>query len=159
MRHFDSSFEPDLDAEGLRFAVVVSRYNRDITDALLDGAVQALKECGATDEDVMIASVPGAFEIPIAIQAMLEDGDFDAALALGCVIRGETPHFEYVAGQCAQGVMAVALDTQVPVAFGVLTTDNLEQALARAGADEANKGREAALTAVEMANLVQGLGG
>lgn len=137
------------DARGLRFAVVTARYNRDITAKLLAGARQALA-CAA---QVDLFEVPGAFELPLAALRLARNGRYDAIVALGCVIRGETPHFEYVAGEAARGLQQVALETGVPVAFGVLTTDTVEQAEARAGGALGNKGYDAAMTAVEMARF------
>jgi 6,7-dimethyl-8-ribityllumazine synthase len=153
MRHFDASFETGLNADGLRFAVVASRYNRPVVDALLDSALAALREAGAADEDVLVVRVPGAWEIPAAMRTLLEEEDVDAGIAIGAVIRGDTPHFEFVARGCADGLMEVSLASGVPVAFGVLTVDNQAQADERSRPDETNKGREAALTAIEMATL------
>jgi len=154
----DSLIWQHLDATGLRFAIVVARFNSAITGRLLDGAREALKKAGAASQEVF--HVPGAFELPFAAKRLAGGGDYDAIIALGCVIRGETPHFDYVAGECARGLQQVALETGVPVAFGVLTTDTLEQAEARAGGAAGNKGFAAAMTAVEMARFpsVQGAG-
>lgn len=143
---------------GFRFAVIVSRFNGAITGSLRDAARAALGESGVATTDVEEFSVPGAFELPQAARCAAETGRFDAILCLGCIIRGETPHFEYVSSSAAQGVMAAAGDTGVPMAFGVLTTDTEAQALARAGDDEHNKGREAAAAALEMAVLFRSLG-
>jgi 6,7-dimethyl-8-ribityllumazine synthase len=140
----------DLDGRGLRVAVVCGRFNDFITERLLDGAVTALEKYGA--EEPLVAWVPGAFEIPLAAKRLAATGDVDAVVALGAVIRGDTPHFDFVAGECAAGLMRVQLDTGVPCVFGVLTTDNEEQAEARI-----DKGVEAAETAVEMARLLKGL--
>jgi 6,7-dimethyl-8-ribityllumazine synthase len=153
MRHFDASFDNRLNADGLRFAVVASRYNRPVADALLTGALVALRELGAADDDVFVVRVPGAWEIPSAMQTLVEEQEVDAGIAIGAVIRGDTPHFEYVARGCVDGIMSVSLSAGVPVAFGVLTVDNQAQADERSRPDETNKGREAALTAVEMATL------
>ena len=141
--------EWNADARGLKFAVVVARFNRDITEKLLEGAQQALGEAGAAAVDVF--HVPGAFELPLAAQRLAQA--YDAVIALGAVIRGETPHFEYVAGEAARGLQQAALETGKPVAFGVLTTDTHEQAAARAGGSNGNKGYDAAMTAVEMARF------
>ncbi|MBX6394096.1 MAG: 6,7-dimethyl-8-ribityllumazine synthase [Alicyclobacillaceae bacterium] len=150
-------FEGRLAAEGLRFGIVVARFNGFITEQLLSGAVNALRRHGARDEDVDVAWVPGAFEIPLAAQKMAESGRYDAVIALGAVIRGATSHFDYVAGEAAKGVASVALKTGVPVVFGVLTTDTIEQAVERAGTKAGNKGWEAAVSAVEMADLLRQL--
>ena len=143
------------DASGLRFAIVVSRFNARVTDALRDAAILALRQAGASD--VELVSVPGAFEIPQGARAAAETGRFDAVVCLGCVIRGETPHFEYISSATAHGIMSAAGDTGVPMAFGVLTTDTLAQAEARAGQGPDNKGHEAAAAAIEMAVLYRAL--
>jgi 6,7-dimethyl-8-ribityllumazine synthase len=144
--------KPDLTGGDLRIAVVVSRFNEDISKRLLRGALSALEEHGVQDPDVLW--VPGALELPVTVLALAEKGNHDAIVCLGCVIRGETYHFEIVAGQAAAGIMQVQLDTGVPVAFGVLTTEDKEQALARSGPKN-NKGAEAAEVAIEMANLMR----
>ena len=143
---------------GFRFALIVSRFNAPITGSLRNAAQAALTEAGVAASDVEEFSVPGAFELPQAARCAAETGRFDAIVCLGCVIRGETPHFEYVSSSAAQGVMAAAGDTGVPMAFGVLTTDTEAQAQARAGDDQQNKGREAAAAALEMAVLFRTLG-
>ncbi len=140
-----------------RFALVVSKYNDFVTDRLQAGALAALKGSGVADADVTIIRVPGAFEIPIAAQHAAETGRFQAIVCLGCVIRGETPHFEYICSAVAHGLTAGAAATGVPMAFGVLTTNSVEEALARAGDGPDNKGREAALAALEMADVVAAL--
>jgi 6,7-dimethyl-8-ribityllumazine synthase len=145
-----------LDAKGLSFAIVVARFNSGITEKLLDGAREALSQAGAASTQVF--SVPGAFELPFAAKKLAARGGFHAVIALGAVIRGETPHFDYVAGEAARGLQQVGLDTGIPVIFGVLTTDTREQAEARAGgptgsATENNKGYDAAMTAIEMARF------
>jgi len=145
------------DASPFRFAVIVSRFNEQITDSLRDAAVAALKEAGATDGHVQQLSVPGAFEIPQAARAAAESGRFDAIVCLGCIIRGETPHFDYISSAVAHGITDAAGDTGVPMAFGVLTTDTLAQAQARSGPGADNKGREAAAAAIEMATLYKSL--
>jgi 6,7-dimethyl-8-ribityllumazine synthase len=145
-------------AAGFRFAIVVSRFNASITGALRDGAVAALREAGATDGDIDVLEVPGAFELPQAARAVAETAKFDAVLCLGCVIRGATPHFEYISSAAAHGVMAAAGETGVPMAFGVLTTDTEAQAQERAAPGADNKGREAAAAAIEMAVLFRRLG-
>jgi len=145
-------------AVGFRFAVIVSRFNQQITEALRAAARAALSEAGAADGDVEELTVPGAYELPQAARAAAESGRFDAIVCLGCVIRGETPHFEYIASAAAQGIMAAAGETGVPMAFGVLTTDTEAQARERSGPGADNKGREAAATAIEMATLFRRLG-
>lgn len=145
------------DGIGRRFAVVVSRFNRPITERLALGAVEALTRHGVAAADVELIRVPGAWELPQACARVLERGRVDAVIALGCVIRGETPHFEYVAGETARGLGALARTGRVPVVFGVLTTDDLEQALARSEEGPGNKGWETALSALEMANLFDAL--
>jgi 6,7-dimethyl-8-ribityllumazine synthase len=145
------------DASRFRFALVVSRFNEAITGSLRDGASRALAEAGAAPSNVQIFEVPGAYEIPQAARAAAETGGFDAVVCLGCVIRGETPHFDYISSAVAHGIMTAAGDTGVPMAFGVLTTDTLAQAEARAGSGDDNKGREAAAAAIEMAALYKRL--
>ena len=140
-----------------RFALVVSKYNDFVTDRLQNGAVDALRAAGVADGDLTIIRVPGAFEIPIAAQHAAETGRFQAIVCLGCVIRGETPHFEYICSAVAHGLTAGAAATGIPMAFGVLTTNSVEEALARAGDGPDNKGREAALAAFEMADVVAAL--
>ena len=149
------SLEENLDARGLKFAVVCARFNNFVTDRLLDGALDALKRAGATDIDVV--KVPGAWELPLAAKTLAERKKPDAIIALGAVIRGDTPHFDYVAGQAASGLMAVQLETGIPVAFGVLTTNTIEQAIDRAGGKDGNKGYDAAITAIEMAERIRRL--
>jgi 6,7-dimethyl-8-ribityllumazine synthase len=143
--------------EGARFALAASRFNEDIVARLLDGAVDTLNSHGIETEAITIVRVPGAFELPLAVKRLAASGRFDAIIALGAVIRGATPHFEYVAGECARGLGRVALELELPVAFGVLTVDTMEQALTRANGDEGNKGREAALAALEMVSLLRTL--
>jgi 6,7-dimethyl-8-ribityllumazine synthase len=143
---------------GFRFAIIVSRFNAGITESLREAAKAALVEAGVASANLEEFNVPGAFELPQAARCAAETGRFDAIVCLGCVIRGDTPHFEYVASSAAQGLMAAAGDTGVPMAFGVLTTDTEEQAKVRAGTDEHNKGREAAAAALEMATLFRSLG-
>jgi 6,7-dimethyl-8-ribityllumazine synthase len=147
----DSLTWQDLDARGLRFAIVVARFNGGITTKLLEGAREALQKTGAAGHEVF--HVPGAFELPLAAMKIARRGGFNGIIALGAVVRGDTPHFDYVAGEAARGLMRVALDTGVPVAFGVLTTDTMEQAEARAGGSAGNKGFDSAMTAVEMARF------
>ena len=157
MRTTDQSTAPLGDASRLRTAIVVSRFNPEVTERLREGAVRALIEAGATDAGIDVFEVPGAFELPQAARAVAETGRFDAVICLGCVIRGETPHFEYISSAVAHGITAAAGDTGVPIAFGVLTTNTLEQAMARATEAPDNKGREAAAAAIEMAALYRGL--
>ena len=144
--------------EGRRFLVIVARFNELITEKLLEGARSALVQHGVHDDDITVARVPGAFEIPGAAGVALRSGGYDGVVALGCVIRGETPHFDYVAGEAARGVQALAVAHDVPITFGVLTTDTRDQALARAGGDRGNKGWEAALAVLEMSSLYRALG-
>jgi 6,7-dimethyl-8-ribityllumazine synthase len=150
-------FQGDLNGANHRIGIVVSRFNDFITGRLLEGAVDCLLQRGVKDEDIEVAHVPGAFEIPSAAKRMVGKKKYDAVLCLGAVIRGGTPHFEYVAGEAARGVGEVALEASIPILFGVLTTDNLEQATERAGAKSGNKGWETALAAIEMINLYKQL--
>jgi 6,7-dimethyl-8-ribityllumazine synthase len=149
--------EGDLVARDARFAIVVSRFNEFITEALLDGALDALKRHGADLDAVTVARCPGAMEIPLVAQRLARSGDYDAVVALGAVIRGATTHYDYVCSGVTSGTLRAGLDTEVPVIFGVLTTETLEQAIERAGTKAGNKGAEAALAAVEMANLMRRL--
>ena len=144
-------------ASGCRFAIVVSRFNEEITDGLLKGAREALTEASVRDEDVTVIRVPGAFEIPVTALRAAETGRFDAVICIGCLIKGETPHFEYIAGAACQAIADAAAATGVPMALGVLTTLTEEQAMERAAEGPANKGREAARAAVEMATLFRQL--
>jgi 6,7-dimethyl-8-ribityllumazine synthase len=148
-------YEGKLISRQLKYGIVVGRFNELISSKLLAGALDALRRHGAEESDVEIAWVPGSFEIPLIAQKMAESGRYDAVITLGAVIRGSTPHFDYVAGEVAKGVAAAALKTGVPVIFGVLTTDTIEQAIERAGTKAGNKGYDAAITAIEMANLTQ----
>jgi 6,7-dimethyl-8-ribityllumazine synthase len=149
--------EGQLTAQGLRFAIVVSRFNSLVTQRLLDGALDALRRHGADENAITVVYVPGSFEIPLVAKRLAQSGAFDAVICLGCIIRGDTPHFEYVASEAAKGIAQVALETSVPTIFGVVTADTLEQALERAGAKAGNRGFEAAMTAMEMANLMRQL--
>ena len=146
-----------LNASGLSFAIVVSRFNSFVTDRLLEGALDCLKRHGAEEEAITVVKVPGAFELPLTAKRLAESNRFDAVVALGAVVRGETPHFDFVAAEVSKGVASASLETGVPIAFGVLTTDTVEQAIDRAGAKAGNKGWEAALSAIEMANLFKEL--
>ncbi|TSK08476.1 MAG: 6,7-dimethyl-8-ribityllumazine synthase [Geobacter sp.] len=145
--------EGKLTAEGLRFGIVVGRFNSFIGERLLEGALDALVRHGADDQQITVARVPGAFEIPLTAKKMAETGKYDALICLGAVIRGSTPHFDYVCAEVSKGVAHVSLDAGIPVAFGVLTTDTIEQAIERAGTKAGNKGFDAAMTVIETANL------
>ena len=150
-----AAHEGSLDARNMRFGIVVSRFNRDITERLLEGAERALRKLDVAE--VVVVWVPGAFELPLVAQRMAWSGSVDAVICLGAVIRGDTPHFEYVASECAAGIARTALDTGTPVIFGVLTVDEREQALDRVGGREGHKGEEAATSAVEMVALLRDL--
>ena len=149
--------EGNLDAKGLTFGIVVSRFNSFICERLLEGAIDALVRHGATEADITAARIPGAFEIPLAAKTMAASQKFDAVICLGAVIRGSTPHFEYVSSEVSKGVASVSLDSGIPVAFGVLTVDTIEQAVERAGTKAGNKGFEAAVTAIETVNVIKAL--
>jgi 6,7-dimethyl-8-ribityllumazine synthase len=149
--------EGKLDASGFRFGIVVSRFNSFISERLVEGALDALVRHGAEADSVEIVRVPGAYEIPMAAKKMVEAARYDAVICLGAVIRGATPHFDYVSAEVSKGIAAVSLDSGVPVTFGVLTTDNLEQAIERAGSKAGNKGFDAAVSAIEMVNLFKAL--
>jgi len=153
----DAPRAPLGDASSFRFAVIVSRFNQEITGSLRDAAVRTLADAGAAHANVQVFDVPGAYEIPQAARAAAETGTFDAVVCLGCVIRGETPHFDYISSAVAHGITDAAGDTGVPMAFGVLTTNTIEQARERAGDNDENKGREAAAAAIEMASLYRRL--
>ena len=150
--------EGKIDAKGLKFGLVVSRFNNFISNHLLDGALDALTRNGAEEKDLSIVKVPGAFEIPLAAKKMAGSGRYNAVICLGCVIRGATPHFEYISAEVTKGIAKVSLDSGVPVSFGVITVDNLEQAIERAGTKAGNKGWDAALAAIEMINLFKTMG-
>ena len=147
----------DLAARDLRFAIVAARFNEFIVDSLMRGAVDTLLRHGAGEKQIEIIRVPGAYDLPFVVKRVAASRRYDAVVALGAVIRGATPHFDHVAGQCAAGLARVSLETGVPVAFGVLTTDTIEQAIERAGTKAGNKGADAALTALELANLLRRL--
>ncbi|MEN3027270.1 MAG: 6,7-dimethyl-8-ribityllumazine synthase [Chlorobiota bacterium] len=149
--------EGKLYGEGVSIAIVVARWNELVTERLLAGALIALRQHGVADDAITVVHCPGSFEIPLVVQELARSGRYDAVIALGAVIRGGTPHFEYIAAQAAAGIMQSALQARIPCVFGVLTTDTLEQALERAGGKLGNKGAEAALTALEMVNLLQRL--
>jgi 6,7-dimethyl-8-ribityllumazine synthase len=147
--------EAKLLAEGKKFALVVSRFNDFITERLVGGAVDALVRCGAKDEDIDLVKVPGAFEIPLIAKKMAQKKRYDAIICLGAVIRGATPHFDYVSAEVSKGIALVGIDEDIPVIFGIITTDTIEQAIERAGTKAGNKGYSAAMSAVEMANLIE----
>jgi len=150
-------FEGHLDAKGLRFAIVVSRFNSLITERLLSGALDALHRSGAAEGDVEVVRVPGSWEMPVIVKAVLAQKRHHAVICLGAVIRGDTPHNEYVASEAAKGIAQASMEAGIPVAFGVLTTNSLDQAIDRAGAKSGNKGFEAAVSAIETANLLKGI--
>ena len=149
--------EGDQNARGLRFGLVVSRFNDFITSNLLTGSLDVFSQCGVDEADLKVLKVPGAFELPQAARKLCSTGNFDAVVCLGAVIRGETSHFDYICAEASRGVGKVGLEFNVPVLFGVLTTENLEQAVARSGSGSSNKGRETALAAIEMATLYKKL--
>lgn len=147
--------EAKLNAEGKKFALVVSRFNDFITDKLVSGAIDALVRCGAKDDEIDLVKVPGSFEIPLVAKKMAEKGVYHAVVCLGAVIRGDTPHFDIVCAEVSKGIALASMETKVPVLFGIITADTLEQAIERAGAKAGNKGWYAAMAAVEMANLIE----
>ncbi|MBV1876486.1 MAG: 6,7-dimethyl-8-ribityllumazine synthase [Pseudomonadales bacterium] len=149
--------EGDFDARSAKFAIVVARFNSFVVEGLLSGAIDTLKRHGIKEDDVTIVRVPGAFEMPLATKKLAQAGDYDAIIALGAVIRGGTPHFDFVAGECASGLARVSLEAEVPVTFGVLTTDTIEQAIERSGTKAGNKGVDVAMSALEMVSLMRKL--
>jgi 6,7-dimethyl-8-ribityllumazine synthase len=149
------TLEGKLDATGLKFALVVSRFNSFISERLVEGSMDALRRHGAAEQDIDLIRVPGAFEIPLVAGKAAGSGRYQAVICLGAVIRGATPHFDYVSSEVTKGVASVSLETGVPVSFGVLTTDNIEQAIERAGTKAGNKGFDAAMSAIEMVNLLR----
>ena len=151
-------YEGKISAEGVRFAIIVARFNDFISSKLVDGALDALRRHGGNEDLISLVKVPGAFEIPIAAKKLVESGQFQAVICLGAVIRGSTPHFDYVAAEVSKGIAAISLESGIPVTFGVLTTDNLEQAIERAGSKSGNKGWDAAVAAMEMVSLFDELG-
>jgi len=153
MEDFMKIFEGELQAKGLKFGIVVSRFNEFITSKLLDGAVDALVRHGARADDIDLAKVPGSFEIPLIAKKMALKGTYNAIICLGTVIRGATPHFEYIAAEVSKGIASASMETGVPIAFGIITSDTIEQAVERAGTKSGNKGWDAAVTAIEMAQL------
>jgi 6,7-dimethyl-8-ribityllumazine synthase len=151
------TFEGELQAKGFKFAIIVSRFNDFITNKLLGGAVDALVRHGATEQNINVIKVPGAFEIPLTAKVVAEKKSYDAIICLGTVIRGATPHFDYVAAEASKGIATASMETGVPIAFGVLTTDTIEQAVERAGSKSGNKGWDAAMVAIEMVQLLKKL--
>lgn len=151
------TIEGELNAHNARFCLVVSRFNSFIVESLLDGAIDALTRHGADEAGITVVRVPGAFEMPLALEKIAAKGEYDGIVALGAVIRGGTPHFDYVAGECVKGLAQVTLQSGVPIAFGILTTDTIEQAIERAGTKAGNKGAEAAVSVIEMVNLLRQL--
>jgi len=149
------TFEGKLTAQGLKFGIVVSRFNELVTSKLLDGALDCLKRHDANQDDIEIFYCPGSFEIPLVAKKLAKTGKYDAIICLGAVIRGETPHFDYVASEVSKGIALVQLETEIPISFGIITTDDVEQALNRSGLKSGNKGWDAALSAIEMANLLK----
>ena len=152
------TLEGQLVAKGLKFGIVLSRFNNFIGERLLEGALDALRRSGAEEEDCSIARVPGAFEIPLVAKKMAKSGRYDAMICLGCVIRGATPHFAYIAAEVTKGIASLSMESEIPVSFGVLITDTIEQAIERAGTKIGNKGFDAAMSAIEMANLLKEIG-
>jgi len=150
---FMKIFEGELQAKGLKFGIVMSRFNEFITSKLLDGAVDALVRHGAREDDIDLAKVPGSFEIPLIAKKMALKGTYNAIICLGTVIRGATPHFEYIAAEVSKGIASASMETGVPIAFGIITSDTIEQAVERAGTKSGNKGWDAAVSAIEMAQL------
>ena len=150
--------EGTLMAKGLKFGIVLSRFNNFISERLLEGALDALRRSGAEEDDCSVAKVPGAFEIPLVAKKMAKSGRYDAIICLGCVIRGATPHFAYIAAEVTKGIASLSIESEVPVSFGVLITDTIEQAIERAGTKIGNKGFDAAMSAIEMANLLKEIG-
>jgi 6,7-dimethyl-8-ribityllumazine synthase len=152
-----TTLEGKLDASGLKFGIVVARFNEFITGKLLEGALDCLRRQNANEDEVTVAWVPGSFEIPLAAKKMAASGKYDAVICIGAVIRGGTAHFDFVAGECAKGIAIASMETGVPVIFGVITTETIEQAIERAGTRLPNRGFEAAMTAIEMANVLRQL--
>lgn len=152
------TYEGMLNAEGMRFGIVVSRFNSFITDKMLSGALDALVRHGAVDDAIVVARVPGTWEIPFAAQQLVGLDKFDAIICIGCLIRGATPHFEYLAAEVTKGIAHLSLEKGIPITYGVITVENLEQAIERAGTKAGNKGAEAAVAAIEMASLARQIG-
>lgn len=149
------TYQGKLLAKGLKFAIVVSRFNEALSTKLLDGALDTLRRHDGSDDDIAVAWVPGSFEIPLVAKALAQSGQYDAVICLGVVIRGETPHFDYVAQGASRGIAKVSLETGVPISFGIITADTVEQAVERAGGKAGNRGARAASSAIEMANLLK----
>jgi 6,7-dimethyl-8-ribityllumazine synthase len=152
------SIEGNLTADGIRFSILAARFNGFIVERLIEGALDTLGRHGAKDSDIELIRIPGAYELPLVAKAVARRKKCDAIIALGCVIRGATPHFDYVAGECSKGLAQISLEFDIPIGFGVLTTDTIEQAIERAGTKAGNKGVDAAMSAMEMANLLSNLG-
>jgi 6,7-dimethyl-8-ribityllumazine synthase len=152
------TLEGKLTAKGLKFGIVLSRFNSFISDRLLEGALDALRRSGAEEEDCCVARVPGAFEIPLAAKTLAKSGRYDAIICLGTIIRGATPHFNYIAAEVTKGIASLSLEREIPVSFGVLITETIEQAIERAGTKIGNKGFDAAMSSIEMANLMKEIG-
>jgi len=152
------NIEGNLSAEDIKFAIVVGRFNSLISEKLLEGAIDCILRHGGDEKNITVVRVPGSFEIPLAAKKLAKTEDYDAVICLGAVIRGSTPHFDYVANEVSKGIATVSLETEVPIAFGVLTTDTIEQAVERAGTKMGNKGFDAALSAIEMVNLLKNIG-
>ncbi|MBM4338552.1 MAG: 6,7-dimethyl-8-ribityllumazine synthase [Deltaproteobacteria bacterium] len=152
------TIEGKLMAKGLKFGIVLSRFNSFVSDRLLEGALDALRRSGAEEGDCSVVRVPGSFEIPLATKKMAKSGRYHAIICLGCVIRGATPHFEYIATEVTKGIASISLESEIPIAFGVLITETIEQAIERAGTKVGNKGFDAAMSAIEMANLMKEIG-
>ena len=152
------TFEGKLIAKGLKFGMVLSRFNNFISERLLEGALDALKRSGAEEGDCSVVRVPGAFEIPLAAKKMVNTGRYDAIICLGAVIRGATPHFAYIATEVTKGIASLSIESEIPISFGILITDTIEQAIERAGTKVGNKGFDAAMSAIEMANLMKEIG-
>ena len=152
------TIEGGLVVNGARFGIAVARFNSFVVESLLEGSIDTLKRHGANEADIEIVRVPGAFELPLAIQRMAKKGKYDAIIALGAVIRGGTPHFDFVAGECVKGMSMISLQADIPVSFGVLTVDTIEQAIERSGTKAGNKGAEATMSAIEMVNLLKEIG-
>jgi len=152
------TIEGGLVVDGARFCLLAARFNSFIVESLVEGAIDTLKRHGAREQDITLVRLPGAFEMPVALERIAANGEYDAIIALGAVIRGGTPHFDYVAGECVKGISQVSLKHGLPIAFGVLTVDSIEQAIERAGTKAGNKGAEASLSAIEMINLLRQIG-
>ncbi len=157
-RKMAKTLEGKLIAKGLKFGIVLSRFNNFISERLLEGALDAIRRSGAEEGDCVVARVPGAFEIPLAAKKMAKSKRYDAVVCLGCVIRGATPHFEYIATEVTKGIASLTLESEIPISFGILITDSIEQAIERAGTKVGNKGFDAAMSAIEMANLLKEIG-